>query len=52
MFTGEYDNSTKTWKNEGENGIHREYLQFERGYKVTSGVCESGSSSVHPPQGQ
>ena len=52
VFTGEYDNSTKTWKNEGENGIHREYLQFERGYKVTSGVCESGSSSVHPPQGQ
>ena len=39
-----------------ENGqnVHREYLQFEKGYKVTSGVCESSSnaSSISPPQGQ
>lgn len=32
--------------------VNREFLLFEKGYKVTSGVCESGSSSVHPPQGQ
>lgn len=54
VFTGEYDSNSKKWKNEGENVIHREYLQFEKGYKVTSGVCKSGSgmSSVPPPQGQ
>ena len=54
VFTGEYDSNSKKWKNEGENVIHREYLQFEKGYKVTSGACNSGSgtSSVHPPQGQ
>ena len=40
---------------EGRQILHdvsREFLLFEKGYKVTSGVCESGSSSVHPPQGQ
>lgn len=54
VFTGEYDSNSKKWKNEGENVIHREYLQFEKGYKVTSGACKSGSgmSSVPPPQGQ
>ena len=41
-------------KNEGENVIHREYLQFEKGYKVTSGACNSGSGtpSASPSQGQ
>ena len=62
VFTGEYypDESLKyyngislekgyRWRN-----VHREYLQFEKGYKVTSGVCKSSSnaSSVSPPQGQ
>ena len=51
VFTGEYESNVKKWKGEGENGIHREYLQFEKGYKVTSGVCESGSHSGHPSQG-
>lgn len=51
VFTGEYESNVKKWKGEGENGIHREYLQFEKGYKVTSGVCESGSPSGHPSQG-
>ena len=54
VFTGEYNSNSKKWKNGGENGIHREYLQFEKGYKITSGACNSGSntSSVRPPQGQ
>ena len=43
--------------NEGKNylsNVNREFLFFEKGYKVTSGVCESSSnaSSVSPPQGQ
>ena len=46
VFTGNYDPGTGKWTN-----VHREYLQFEKGYKVTSGVCESSSnaSSVSPP---
>lgn len=49
VFTGNYDPGTGKWTN-----VHREYLQFEKGYKVTSGVCESSSnaSSISPPQGQ
>lgn len=45
VFTGEYDSNSKKWKNEGENGIHREYLQFEKGYKVTSGACKPSSNA-------
>lgn len=59
IFTGEYypDESLKyyngislekgyRWRN-----VHREYLQFEKGYKVTSGACKPGSntSSTQPP---
>lgn len=62
VFTGEYylDKSLEYFNGENlEKGyrwrnVHREYLQFEKGYKVTSGACKSGSgmSSVPPPQGQ
>ncbi|OFK73953.1 hypothetical protein [Rothia sp. HMSC065G12] len=62
VFTGEYylDESLEYFNGENvEKGyrwrnIHREYLQFEKGYKVTSGACNSGSgtSSAPPPQGQ
>lgn len=62
IFTGEYypDESLKYYNGiSSEKGyrwrnVHREYLQFEKGYKVTSGACKSGSgmSSVPPPQGQ
>ena len=63
VFTGEYypDESLRyyLYGQEAETGyrwrnVYREYLQFEKGYKVTSGACKSGSgmSSVPPPQGQ
>ena len=63
VFTGEYypDESLRYYFDgqEAETGyrwrnVYREYLQFEKGYKVTSGACKSGSgmSSVPPPQGQ
>ena len=36
------------------SNVNREFLFFEKGYKVTSGACKSGSdmSSAPPPQGQ
>ena len=40
VFTGNYDPSTEKWIN-----VHREYLQFEKGYKVTSGACKPNSST-------
>lgn len=40
VFTGNYDPSTGKWIN-----VHREYLQFEKGYKVTSGACKPNSST-------
>ena len=43
FFTGEYEN--RRWEN-----VHREYIQFEKGYKVTSGVCKPSISSSQPPQ--
>ena len=39
VFTGEYDSHVKKWKNDGSNVVHREYLQFDRGYKVIPGEC-------------
>jgi len=45
VFTGEYDSIAKKWKKEGKGGVHREYLQFERGYIITSGACESKSDT-------
>lgn len=39
VFTGEYDSHVKKWKNDGSNVVHREYLQFDRGYKVIPGAC-------------
>ena len=60
VFTGEYylDKSLEYFNGENlEKGyrwrnVHREYLQFEKGYKVTSGACKrsSNASSKHPPQ--
>lgn len=57
IFTGDYylDESLEYFNGENmEKGyrwrnVHRKYLQLEKGYKVTSGVCES--PSVHPSQG-
>lgn len=40
VFTGNYDPGTGKWTN-----VNREYLQFEKGYKVTSGACKPNSST-------
>lgn len=59
IFTGEYypDESLEYYNGiSSEKGyrwrnVHREYLQFEKGYKITSGACKPGSntSSTQPP---
>lgn len=47
VFTGEYDSESKKWKNDKDNGnvVHREYLQFNKGYQVLPGACESYEKS-------
>ena len=62
IFTGEYYSDESLEYHNGINvekgyrwrNVHREYLQFEKGYKITSGACKTGSgaSSVPPLQGQ
>ena len=39
VFTGEYVSGEKKWKNDQGMVVHREYLQFDRGYKVMPGAC-------------
>lgn len=45
VFTGEYDSKSKKWKNDKDNMVHREYLQFNKGYQVLPGACESYEKS-------
>ncbi|WP_315312215.1 hypothetical protein [Rothia dentocariosa] len=45
VFTGEYDSKSKKWKNDKDNKVHRKYLQFDKGYQVLPGACESYEKS-------